>query len=83
MKINICATPVSLAAFVVTNVCDNVRLHHLQECLYYRIQEKGNWLLIAAAGVYCCAMDLYFFLGGWGRGKLWASMVGIFCWWRE
>ena len=42
MKINICATPVSLAAFVVANVCDNVRLHHLQECLYYRIQEEGN-----------------------------------------
>ena len=42
MKINICSTPVSLAAFVVANVCDNVRLHHLQECLYYRVREEGN-----------------------------------------
>ena len=42
MEINICATPVSPAAFVVAYVCDNVRLHHLQECLYYRIQEEGN-----------------------------------------
>ena len=65
MKINICATPVSLAAFVVANICDNVRLHHLQECLYYRMQEEGNWLLIAVAGVYCCALD-FFFGGGVG-----------------
>ena len=42
MKIDICATHVSLAAFVVANVCDNVRLHHLQECLYSRIKEEGN-----------------------------------------
>ena len=63
MKINICATPVSLAAVVVAHVCDNVRLHHLQKCLYYRIQEEG----IAAAGVYFCAMDFFFFWGGWGR----------------
>ena len=42
MKINISATLVSLAAIVEANVCDNVRLHHLQECLYYRIQEEGN-----------------------------------------
>ena len=42
MKINIYETPVSLAAFVVVNVCDNVRLHHLPECLYYRIQEEGT-----------------------------------------
>ena len=42
MNIYICATPVSLAAFVVANVCDNVRLQHLQDCLYYRIKEKGN-----------------------------------------
>ena len=66
MKINICSTPVSLAAFVVANVCyiiislfahsetmivsiehsktHNVRLQHLQDCLYYRtcIQEEGN-----------------------------------------
>ena len=38
----ICVTPVLLAAFVVANVCDNVRLQHLQDHLYYRIQEKGN-----------------------------------------
>ena len=79
MKINIFATPVSLAAFMVANVCDNVRLHHLQECLYYCIQEEGN----AAVGVYCCAMDLFSGGGGWGRGKVGASMVGIFGWWRE
>ena len=60
MKINICATPVSLAAFVVANVCDIVRLHHLQECLYYRIQEEGN----CSRGVYCCAMDFFFVRGG-------------------
>ena len=42
MNIYICETPVSLAAFVVANVCDNVRLQHLQDCLYYRIHEKGN-----------------------------------------
>ena len=42
MKINICATPVSLVAFVVANVCDNVRLQQLQDCCYYGIQEKGN-----------------------------------------
>ena len=58
MKINICATPVSLAAFVVANVCDNVRLHHLQERLYYRIQEEGN----CSRGIYFCEID--FFFGG-------------------
>ena len=42
MNIYICTTPVPLAAFVVANVCDNVRLQHLQDCLYYCIQEKGN-----------------------------------------
>ena len=42
MKINICAMPVSLAAFVVANGCDNVRLQQLQDCLYYGIQEEGN-----------------------------------------
>ena len=81
MKINICATPVSLAAFVVAHFCDTFRLHHLQEYLYYRIQEEGN----CSAGVYCCAMDFvgFFWGGGGGRGKVWASMVGIFGWWRE
>ena len=42
MNIYICATPLSLADFVVANVCDNVRLHHLQDCLYYHIHEEGN-----------------------------------------
>ena len=42
MKINICATPVSLAAFMVANVCDNLRLQHVQDCLYNRIQEEGT-----------------------------------------
>ena len=60
MRINICATPVSLAAVVVANVCDNVRLHHLQECLYYRIQGEGNcsrrWILMRD--------EFTFFLGG-------------------
>ena len=70
MKINIWATPVSLPAFVVANVCDNVtvRLHHQQECLYYCIQEEGN----------CSRGCIDFFLRVWGRGKVWASMVGIF-----
>ena len=45
MQINICATPVSLAAFVIANVCDNVRRQQLHECLYYGIQEKGNCTL--------------------------------------
>ena len=69
----------SLAAFVVANVCDNVRLHHLQECLCYRIQEEGN------CGRGCILLrDVFFFGGGWGgRGKVWASMVGILGWWRE
>ena len=58
MKINICATPVSLAAFVVANVCDNVRLHHLKECLYYRIQEEGN------CNRGCILLRDGFFLGG-------------------
>ena len=42
MKVNICASLVSLPAFVVANVCDNVRLQYLQDCCYYGIQEKGN-----------------------------------------
>ena len=48
MKIYICATPVSLAAFVVANVCDNVRLKQLQVCCCYDIQGR----VIAAVGVY-------------------------------
>ena len=62
MKFNICATPVSLAAFVVANVCDNDRLHHLQECLYYRIQEEGN----CSRG--CILLRDVFFFGGGGVG---------------
>ena len=46
MNINICATPMSLAAFMVANVCDNVRLQY--RCIY-GIQEG----VIAVAGVYC------------------------------
>ena len=61
MKINICATPVSLVAFVVANICDKVRLHHLQECLYYRIQEEGN----CSRG--CILLRDGFFLEGEGR----------------
>ena len=60
MKINICATPVSLAAFVVANVCDNVRLHYLQECLYYRIRGKGNcsrWCILLRDGFFFCGGD--------------------------
>ena len=64
MKINICATPVSLAAFVAPNVCDNVRLHHLQECLYYRIQEEGN---CSRRG--CILLRDGFFFGGGGVGE--------------
>ena len=59
MKINICATTVSLAAFVVANVCDNVRLHHLQKCLYYRIQEEGN-----CSRGYIFLRDRFFLRGG-------------------
>ena len=63
MKINICATSVLLAAFVVGNNCDNVRLHHLQELLYYHIQEEGN----CSHG--CILLrDVFFFGGRWGGG---------------
>ena len=72
MKSNICATPVSLAAFVVANVCDNVRLQHLQDCLYYRIQEEGN----NCSRVYIDVRWIYFL--GLGRAKVGASKVGIF-----
>ena len=61
MKYNICATPMSLAAFVVANVCDNVRLHHLQECLYYRIREEGN----CSRGCILLRNGFIFF---WGEG---------------
>ena len=72
MNIYICATPVSLAAFVVANVCDTVRLQHLQDCLYYHIQEKGN----RSRG--CILMRDGFIFGG-GIG---ASIVGIFGLWE-
>ena len=58
VNIYICATPVSLAAFVVANICDNVRLQHLQDCLYHRIQEEGN------RGRGCTLMRDLFILGG-------------------
>ena len=48
----------SLAAFVVANVCENVRLHHLHECLYYRIQEEGN------CSRRCILLRNGFFFGG-------------------
>ena len=41
MKVNICASLVSLPAFVVANVRDNVRLQYLQDCCYYGIQGEG------------------------------------------
>ena len=63
MKIDICTTLVPLAAFVVANVCDNVRLHHLQECLYYRIQEDGN----CSCG--CILLRGEFILGGCAVGE--------------
>ena len=82
MKINICARPVSLAAFVVTNVCDNVRLQHLQTVCIIVYRRR----VIAAAGIDFCSIDfIYFCLGGrgYGREKVGTSMVGIFSWWRE
>ena len=63
MKINICATSVSLAVFVVANVCDNFRLHHLQKCSYYRIQEEGN----CSRGCILLRDGFFFFFGG-GEG---------------
>ena len=75
MSIFICATPVSLAAFVVANVCDNVRLQHLQDCLHYRIQKKG----IRTRG--CILMRNGFIFGG-GIGGVGASIVGIFGPWE-
>ena len=61
MKINICATPVSLSVFVVANVCDNVTLHHLQKSLNYRIREEGN-----CSRVGILLRGGFFFLGGVG-----------------
>ena len=63
MKINICAKTVSLAVFVVANVCDNVRQHCMQECLYYRIQEEGN----CSSGCIFLRDGFFFWGGGWGR----------------
>ena len=60
MKVNICATPMSLPAFVVANVCDNVRLCHMSDCCYYGIQEKGN----CSRG--CILMGEGFLFGGVG-----------------
>ena len=64
-----------LAAFVVANVCDNVRLQQLQDCCY-DIQEEGN----CSRG--CILMREGYIFGGWGRGKVWASIVGIFGRWE-
>ena len=63
MKVNICASLVSLQAFVVANVRDNVRLQYLQDCCYYGIQEKGN----CSRG--CILMREGFIFGGVGQGK--------------
>ena len=72
MNINICATSMSLAAFVVANVCDNVRLQKLQDRCIYGIQERGN----CSRG--CILMREGFIFGGWGRRKVRASIVGKF-----
>ena len=77
MKVNICATLVSLQAFVVANVRDNVRLQYLQDCCYYGIQEKGN----CSRG--CILMHEGFIFGVWGRGKVGTSIVVIFGRWEE
>ena len=76
MKVNICASLVSLPAFVVANVRDNVRLQYLQDYCYYGIQENG----IYSRG--CILMREGFIFGGWGRGKVGTSIVGIFGRWE-
>ena len=75
MKVNICATPVSVAAFVVANVRDNVRLQQLQDYCYYDIQKEGNCSRGCNDG-----RGIYFL--GWGRGKVGTSIVGIFGRWE-
>ena len=52
MNINIYATPMSQAAFMVANVCDNVRLQKLQDCcmVWCMVYRRG---VIAVEGVYC------------------------------
>ena len=76
MKVNICESLVSPPAFVVANVCDNVRLQYLQDCWYYGIQEEGN----CSRG--CILMREGFIFGGWGRVKVGTSIVGIFGRWE-
>ena len=76
MKVNICASLVSLPAFVVANVRDNVRLQYLHDCCYYGIQEKGNCsrgCILMREGVI-----IFFWGGGGGRGKVGTSIVSIF-----
>ena len=75
MKVNICASLVSIPAFMVANVRDNVRLQYLQDC-YYGIQEKGN----CSRG--CILMREGFIFRGWSQGKVGASIVGIFGRWE-
>ena len=48
MKVNICASLVSLPAFVVANVRDNVRLQNLQTVVIMIYRKR----VIAAVGVY-------------------------------
>ena len=52
MKVNICASLVSLPAFVVANVRDNVRLQYLQDCCYYGTCIVYRRRVITAVGVY-------------------------------
>ena len=77
MNVNICASLVSLPAFVVANVRD-VRLQYLQECCYYGIQEKGN----CSRGCILMREGFFFFWGGGGKGKVGTSIVGIFGRWE-
>ena len=63
MKVNICASLVSLPAFVVANLRDNVKLQYLQDCCYYGIQKKDN-----CSRGYIVIREGFFF-GGWGIGK--------------
>ena len=55
MKMNICATPVLLAVFVLANVCDNVRLQQLQDCCKIVYRRRVN-----AARVYLVCEGFFF-----------------------
>ena len=53
---------------MAANVCDNVRLQQLQDCLYYRVQEKGNCSrgCILMGNGFIFGVGNIFFGGGWG-----------------